>query len=139
MSQSPENFDSFLKQRQEASDAFVNGDVNPLDKISVHDSPATIFGPRGDCVQGAKSVNEVNANGASQFKPGSKNTFDILHKGSDSSIAYLVYIQHVVAQMKDKSDGVPMDLRVTEIFRCENGRWKLFHRHADPLKSDNAA
>ncbi|MBS1943438.1 MAG: nuclear transport factor 2 family protein [Bacteroidetes bacterium] len=110
-----------------------------MDGISVHDSPATIFGPAGDCVQGAKNVNEVNAKGASLFKPGSENTFEILHKGSDGSIAYLVYIHHVVAQMKGKTEGVPMDLRVTEIFRLETGQWKLFHRHADPFKSGSAA
>ena len=38
MSQSSKDFDEFMKQREEASDAFVNGAFNPLDKISVQDS-----------------------------------------------------------------------------------------------------
>lgn len=139
MSQSPENFDAFLKQRQEASDAFVNGNFSLLDKISVHSSPATSFGPKGDYVQGAKRVNEANAKGASHFKPGSENTFEVLHKNSDDNIAYLVGIQHAVVQMEGKANGVRMALRVTEIFGREKGHWKLFHRHADPLKSDGAA
>jgi len=138
MSQSSDDFDEFMKQREIASDAFVNGDFEPLDKISVQDSPATIFGPEGDCVQGAQKVNSANAKGATYFERSSKNVFEVLHKASDTSIAYWVGIQRSVVQMKGKEHGVPMDLRVTEIFRRENGQWKLFHRHADPLKSNDA-
>ncbi len=138
MSQSTKDFDEFMKQRKEASDAFVDGDFGPLDKISVRTSPATIFGPMGDSVKGARNVNAANAKGAKHFRPGSKNAFEVLHKAADDNIAYWVGIQRSVVQMEGKKKGVPMDLRVTEIFRREKGHWKLFHRHADPLKSDAA-
>ena len=31
-----------------------------------------------------------------------------------------------------------MSLRVTHLFRKEQGEWKLLHRHADPLMSKTA-
>ena len=58
------DFEQFMKLRKEASDEFINGNFDPLDRISAQTSPATIFGPKGDCVQGADQVNAANAKGA---------------------------------------------------------------------------
>ncbi|MGV7206380.1 YybH family protein [Oxalobacteraceae bacterium A2-2] len=127
------DFPHFLQQREQASTAFVNGDYGPLGQVSTQASPATIFGPKGDCVQGAEEVNKVNQQGAGMFGEGSENAFEIMHKASDGVLAYWVGIQRSKVSMKGKEGKVPMDLRVTEIFRREDGQWKLIHRHADQL------
>ncbi len=39
-------------------------------------------------------------------------------------------------------DGRPVEpvlVRVTHIYRREDGAWKIVHRHADPVASENAA
>jgi hypothetical protein len=28
----------------------------------------------------------------------------------------------------------PLTLRVTQLYRCEDGAWKIIHRHADPIE-----
>jgi ketosteroid isomerase-like protein len=132
------DFDEFLKRRKEASDAFVNGDFGPLGKVSVHDSPATLFGPSGSCIQGAAQVNRINAEGAARFESSSANTFEVLHKGASGQFAYWVGVQRTVARMAGKDESMPMALRVTELFRREDGEWKLFHRHADRLSEEHA-
>ncbi len=138
MTQAFNSFAVFLEQRVEASDAFVNGDFRPLEGVSTHISPATIFGPRGDCVEGAENVNAVNAEGAQLFKPGSENAFETLHMAADDTLAYWVGVQRSVVQLQGQDAGIPMNLRVTEIFRREEGGWKLIHRHADTLAEDGA-
>ena len=129
-----DDFSEFLRRREEASTAFVNGAFDPLDAVSTHRSPATIFGPRGDTVEGADEVNAANAAAAAMFANGSTNSFEIMHAASDDQIGYWTGIQHSVVRMRGRDDPIPMELRVTEVFRNEDGAWKLIHRHADESK-----
>jgi ketosteroid isomerase-like protein len=130
------DFEEFMKQREEASLAFVNGDIGPLDRIATHVLPATIFGPKGDCVEGADKVNEANASGAKHFESGGKSTFEVLQMAASGGIAYWAGIQRSTVRMQGKAEAIPMDLRVTEVFRREGDDWKLVHRHADSLASE---
>lgn len=127
------DFESFMKVRLQASTDFVEGKFEPLEKISVLKSPATIFPPPGIFVQGANEVNKFNEKGAANFLPGAKNEFEVMHQDADEHIAYWTGIQRSTVKMKGQDDDIIFNLRVTEIFRKENGEWKLMHRHADKL------
>jgi len=133
MSITRESFTEFLARRLAASTDFLNGDIEPLHAISAATSPATIFGPRGNTVEGAEKVNAVNAEGAARFDSGSTNAFEVMHQDADEGLAYWVGIQRSVVRLRGQEQPVPMDLRVTEIFRRDHGGWVLIHRHADPL------
>ena len=128
-----EEFERFMKARLKASTAFIEGDFKPLKDISVVEPPATIFAPNGTCVQGADEVNAFNENGAANFLPGAKNHFDVMHQAADEHLAYWTGVQRSTVKMKAQDKDVVFNLRVTEIFRKENGEWKLAHRHADKL------
>lgn len=128
-----QSFEAFMPERKAASDAFVNGEMGPLLEISATESPATIFGPVGTCIQGPTAVNEANSAGSTMFQPGGENRFDIMHSAADGQFAYWVGVQRSVVNLRGESDPVVMNLRVTEIFRWEDDGWKLIHRHADQL------
>jgi ketosteroid isomerase-like protein len=132
------DFEDFLKQRDAASNAFVEGDFAALEKISTHHSPATLFGPNGDCIQGAAEVNAANAKSARMFRPGSTNAFEVMDKAAGDEFAYWVGLQRSVVKVAGRDSGVPFNLRLTEIFRREDGQWKLIHRHADKLAEESA-
>jgi ketosteroid isomerase-like protein len=129
------DFKKFMKRREEASRAFLNGDIGPLDRIATRVSPATIFGPKGDYLEGADQVNAANASGATNFESGGESRFEILQMSANDDIAYWAGIQWATARMRGKPEAIPFNLRVTEVFRREGDDWKLVHRHADSLPS----
>lgn len=128
-----QDFESFMALRLKASIDFVEGKFEPLKNISVEKSPATIFPPSGICIQGVNEVNSSNEKGAANFLPGAKNEFEVMHQDADEHLAYWTGIQRSTVKMKGQEEAVIFNLRVTEIFRKENGQWKLMHRHADKL------
>ncbi|MGH6835489.1 MAG: YybH family protein [Candidatus Acidiferrales bacterium] len=131
------DFEQFMKQREDASKAFVNGDIGPLDRIATRVSPATLFGPNGDCIAGADKVNAANESGAKLFTSGSDTSFEIFQMAAKDGIAFWTGIQRATLRMHGKANAIQMDLRITEVFRREGNEWKLVHRHADHLKSQS--
>jgi ketosteroid isomerase-like protein len=130
-----DDFKEFMQRRQAASDAFLAGNAGPLERLSGKELPATLFGPKGDCVQGAVEVDAANAKGAQQFTSSSRNAFEVMHMAAGEDVAYWVGLQRSVVQMRNHEGAMPIDLRVTEIFRREGHEWKLVHRHADKLQA----
>ena len=58
--------------------------------------------------------------------------------GASGDLAYIVAFEHTTASVTG-SPSLPYTLRATTVFRREAGEWKVVHRHADPVASENAA
>jgi ketosteroid isomerase-like protein len=127
-----DDFDDFMEQRAAAASAYVGGDASPLTRVLAAATPATFFPPRGGVVQGAAEVGARYVADAQQFHSQGMSRLEVLQVGASGEIAFWVGLQHATVQVGDMTQPAPMDLRVTEIFRRENGQWKLVHRHADP-------
>ncbi len=125
------DFDRFLAGRDAVGQAYITGDAEPLTAMSAQEDPATFFPPNGGYVQGAADVLATNQRGAQMFAPGGETHFEILHSSADGDLGYQVAIQRATVQLTNRDEPVPMDLRITEIYRRDGGEWKLIHRHAD--------
>jgi ketosteroid isomerase-like protein len=135
MADERQDFERFLRRREEAAKAYVSGDPEPLREIATRTSPATFFSPQGDRQEGAEQVWTTYEQGAGAFAPGGETHFEILDLAASGEVAYWTGVQHAVVNVGAGGEATPMDLRVTEAFRRENGDWKLVHRHASPLRS----
>jgi len=128
-----QDFQQFMKRREAASDAYVQGDAEPLSHVVTRECPATFFPPRGGFTTGTKEVASRYESDANIFERGSHFEFEILQMAASDGIAYWAGFMKGEARMRGKADAVPMNLRVTEIFRRESGDWKMVHRHADSM------
>jgi ketosteroid isomerase-like protein len=77
--------------------------------------------------------------GASQFTDGEKEGFEIIERYQTPDLAYVVRVERQKAKVGGGEDVVSIALRVTMIFRPEEGTWKVVHRHADPITAHRPA
>lgn len=132
------DFDAFLETRRAAAQAYVDGDAGPVSRLAATASPASFFPPRGGREEGAEQVADVYVRDAASFSRGGHTNLEILHSAASGDLAYWTGLQHATVRFAGKDAPVEMHLRVTEIFRREDGAWKLIHRHADPLAEAKA-
>lgn len=127
------DFQQFMKRRAEIALAYVNGDAGPLGDIVTRRGPAHFFGPNGGHADGVEAVGQDYRDGAAHFEPGGDSRVEVLQVQESDDLAVWAGLQHARVRVKGKPEPVPMDLRVTEVYRREDGAWRLVHRHADML------
>jgi ketosteroid isomerase-like protein len=76
---------------------------------------------------------------ASQLRDGEMVGFENVAKYVTPELAYIVWVERTKAKVGGREDVTPIDLRVTMIFRPEDGTWKVVHRHADPITTARPA
>lgn len=127
------SFHAFLPRWERAQTAFINGDPALWKSNASGGADATIFGAFGGYETGA----DVRARydwASHQFKSSaSHQKIDYLNTIVSDDVAITVAIERQTAWITGQSAPTARALRVTQVFRREDGEWKLLHRHADPL------
>ena len=98
-----------------------------------HREDVTLANPLGPPARGWEQVAAAGERAASQVREGEIVAFDIVAKYITPELAYMVWVERTKAKVGGRQDVAPIALRVTTIFRPEDGTWKVVHRHADPI------
>jgi ketosteroid isomerase-like protein len=130
----------FLPQWEEAQSHFINGDPTLWKQHSSHGDDATVLGAFGGYEKGWNEVGPRYDWASSQFKAGgARIKVEYLNTGVSGDLAFTVAIERQEeVRLGNQENPAPRALRVTQVFRKENGAWKLLHRHADPLVEKKA-
>jgi ketosteroid isomerase-like protein len=133
-----DDVDQLIEQFHLASDEFLKGNPEPVNKLWSRREDVTLANPFGPPVRGWDEVAKVGDRAASQVRDGELVSVEIVEKLVTSELAYVVEIERPKAKIGGSEDITPFALRVTMIFRPEEGTWKIVHRHADPITTPQA-
>jgi ketosteroid isomerase-like protein len=128
---------SVLPTLHEMEMAFHNGDVGPRMATWSHNDPVTLFGALLT-KSGWSEVAPAFEFLASRFSNGKAYEYEVIGAGASGDLAYIVGYEHTMASVGG-AEPEAYDLRVTTVFRREDGQWKIVHRHADPMPESDSA
>ncbi len=134
-----DDVDQLIEQFHLASGEFLKGNPKPTQELFSHREDVTLANPFGPPVRGWDEVAKVSEHAASQVRDGEFVSAEIIEKNVTPELAYVVEIERAKAKIGGSEDITPFALRVTMIFRPEEGTWKIVHRHADPITTARPA
>ncbi len=128
-----DDLDQAVEQCQQALREFVKGNPEPMQMMFSHREDVSLANPIAPPARGWEQVAETTERAASQVRDGEITGFEIVARYVTPELAYVVWIERNRGKLGGREDIVPFPLRVTTIFRPEDGTWKIVHRHADPI------
>ena len=134
-----DDLDQAIEQFHLAQGEFVKGNPEPCKKLFSHREDVTLNNPVSLPARGWEQVAATTDRAAAPFRDGEFLSAEIIAKYVTTELAYVVEIERGEAKIGGSEDITPWALRVTMIFRPEDGTWKIVHRHADPITTPRPA
>lgn len=125
-----ESFDDVISKSHAALDRIVRGDAGGYEALFSRREDITLGNPFGGFARGWDQVAERLERAASYYRDGKATGFEMISKAVTSELAYTVEIERSEATVAGQRHA-PIALRVTCVYRREDGQWRLVHRQAD--------
>lgn len=126
-----------LPPLQAADKALHDGDPRPRLALWSREEPLTLFGALL-AAEGRPAIEAVFERLGERFSDCESFEYEVLAAGASGDLGYIAGIERTVASVA----GAPpqaYQLRVTTVFRREQGEWRVVHRHADPVPGSDGA
>lgn len=107
-----------------------NGDPTRWLEMWSRNDPVTVFGALGVAPRRTVAVDRNFRQVAARFANGRDFRFEVIAAGASDDLAYNVGYETSLVSL-DAGPVGPSRIRVTHVYRREDGEWKMVHRHGD--------
>jgi ketosteroid isomerase-like protein len=129
-------FDAVIDTYHRAAQAFARGDPAPMKSLWSWRGDVTLANPLGPPRRGWSDVEETMDAAAALLRDAERVDHERISKYVTEDLAFVLEIERIPGLKLGGSDEIKStSLRVTTVFRREEGRWRIMHRHADPITS----
>lgn len=135
----PSSLEAMVGRCHAALGEIVRGNAEPWADLFSPEPDVSLGNPFGPFVLGFDDVMSAARGAANRYRDGEVIGFDRVAAYETADLACVVEVERFRARVGDSGDLAPVSLRVTSLYRAENGGWKLAHRHADPITSPRPA
>jgi ketosteroid isomerase-like protein len=128
-----------LDEYHRAGLEITNGNPEIYKSLYSRRDDVTLANPFGPPVRGWENVSATLDRAAEKYRDGQVVGFENVSTIVAADLAYTVEIESYRARVGGAEEMTPVSVRVTSVFRHEDGAWKLLHRHADPITASRPA
>jgi len=132
---SSSDLEQVIEQNHRALDAFTKGDPEPLKSLYSRSDDVSLANPFGPPARGWDDVASTMERAALNYRDGEATAFERVSAYSTPELAYIVEVERFRSKVGGDDETAQFALRVTTVFRREDGDWRIVHRHADPITS----
>ena len=133
-----EHFHEVVEKYHLAARELIKGNPEAYKKLFSQREDVTLANPFGPVKRGWKQVAAAMDHAAGLFSDGEFVSFDSVSRYETADLAFLVEVERFKVKIGARRDLAPVALRTTSILRPEEGTWKIVHRQADPITSDQS-
>jgi ketosteroid isomerase-like protein len=135
----PEQLEEAIARYHESLAEFIKGNPEPFKESFSHSDEVSLANPFRPAAVGWADADETMTAAAELWREGEVVSFDPVAELITPELGYVLEIERYRAKMGGAGELTPVNLRVTSIFRLEDGTWKVVHRHADPITEPRSA
>src|ERR1051326_7710676 len=119
-----------LDEDHRAGLEITNGNPEVYKELYSRADEATLANPFGPPARGWSEISATLDRAATKYRDGDVVGFENVSTVVTPDLAYTVEVESYRARVGGASDMSLVAIRVTTVFRRENGSWKVVHRHA---------
>ena len=125
-------FAEAVEHNHRAAESFMAGDTQPWKELFSHGDDATLANPFGGVARGWDEIPARLDRAASYYTEGEVVGIRPISEVASGDLGYTIEIEEVRGRVAGRGEPSTIALRVSSVFRLEEGGWRLVHRHADP-------